>query len=214
MDYFGPMEVTIGRRREKRYGVLFTCLSTRAIHLEIAPSLTTDSAINAIRRMANRRGTPKEIYSDNGTNLRGADKELQKALKGLDQNGIRRELTTTKIDWHFIPPAAPHLGGSWERMVRSVKTSLRAVLNEKAPKEDDLATLFTEAENLVNSRPLTRVSDDPDDDECLTPNHFLIGSSGSSQPPGTFNDRDLSIKARWKYSQRLADHFWKRWLKE
>src|SRR5690348_10859744 len=112
VDYFGPMEVTIGRRHEKRYGVLFTCLSTRAVHLEIAPSLTTDSAINAIRRTINRRGTPKQMYSDNGTNLRGADKELQKALNDFEQAEIVKELTPRKIDWHFIPPAAPHMGGS------------------------------------------------------------------------------------------------------
>ena len=160
IDYFGPVEVTIGRRHEKRYGVLFTCLTTRAIHLEVAPSLTTDAAINAIRRMVNRRGVPQQMYSDNGTNLRGADTELKKALAEFDQVRILNELTPQRIEWHFIPPAAPHMGGSWERMVKSVKTALRVTLKERAPKEDDLLTFMTEAENLVNSRPLTKVSED------------------------------------------------------
>ncbi|UYV79860.1 hypothetical protein LAZ67_18000928 [Cordylochernes scorpioides] len=85
MDYFGLMEVSVGRRHEKRYSVLFTCMTTRAIHLKVAHSLTTDSCIMAIRKMICRRGLPWEIFSDNGTNLRGADKELQQALDDYDQ---------------------------------------------------------------------------------------------------------------------------------
>ena len=83
MDYFGPMTVSVGRRREKRYGVLFTCMSTRAVHLEIAHDLSTDSFIMAIRRMIGRRGQPRQICSDNGTNLRGADRELRESLASL-----------------------------------------------------------------------------------------------------------------------------------
>ena len=133
MDYFGPMDVRVGRRTEKRYGVLFTCMVTRAVHLELATSLTTDSCVMAIRRFIGRRGYPRKIYSDNGTNLHGADKVLRKALEEFDQDVIRAELTPKEISWMFNPPAAPHMGGAWERLVRSVKTALKAVLKEQVP---------------------------------------------------------------------------------
>lgn len=214
LDYFGPMEVTIGRRREKRYGVLFTCMATRAIHLEIAASLTTDSAIMAIRRFSARRGFPNKIFSDNGTNFRGADKELANALKEFDQGQITADLSNKGVEWHFNPPSAPHMGGSWERMVKSVKTTLLVVLREQAPREEILQTLFAEVENIVNSHPLTHVSTDHNDMESLTPNHFLLGMSGNMPIPGMFDDSDLILRKQWRKSQRFADQFWKRWVRE
>jgi hypothetical protein len=115
-DYFGPLEVTVGRRKEKRYGVLFTCLSTRAIHLELVTSLDTDSCILAIRNFLNRRGPPVEIWSDNGTNFKGAERELREAVKALDQNRIITDNIPvhTHIKWRFNPPSAPPFGGAWE----------------------------------------------------------------------------------------------------
>ena len=214
VDYFGPMEVTVGRRHEKRYGVLFTCLTTRAVHLELARDLTTDSAIMAIRRMIGRRGHPGTMYSDNGTNFRGAEKELRQALEAFDHDKIRGFLTPRGSDWSFNPPATPHMGGAWERLVRSVKTALKAVLTERAPREDTLTTLFAEVESLLNSRPLTHVSCDPTDEESLTPNHFLLGTPSCHQPPGKFDDSDLCLRKQWRIGQTLTDHFWRRWLKE
>ena len=214
LDYFGPLTVRIGRRVEKRYGAIFTCLTVRAIHLELASSLSTDSAIMAIRRFAARRGNPIAIYCDNGTNFRGADSELRKALKEWDQSKITSYLTNKGIEWHFNPPAAPHMGGCWERMVRSVKIALKAVLNQKNPPEETLLTVMVEAEGIVNSRPLTFVSSDSDDDEGLTPNHFLLGTSGLNPPLGEFTERDMSLRKQWRIAQRLTDCFWKRWVKE
>lgn len=214
MDYFGPMEVSIGRRKEKRYGVLFTCMSTRAVHLEIAHSLTTDSAIMAIRRLAGRRGNPKKLFSDNGTNLRGAEKELRNALNDFDQYKIISTLSAAQIEWFFLPPLASHMAGSWERLIRSVKTSIKAILKEKSPREEVLQTIFVEAEYTVNCRPLTHVSLDYADQEALTPNHFLLGSPNGAQIPGIFDQNDLLSRKHWRQSQVLADHFWKRWIKE
>ena len=88
----------VGRRRELKYGALFTCLSTRAVHLEVAQSLTTDSAIMAIRRMCARRGCPTEIHSDNGTNFRGAERELSDALKMFDQHKLVSECSAKAIN--------------------------------------------------------------------------------------------------------------------
>jgi transposase InsO family protein len=214
VDYFGPMEVTVGRRREKRYGALFTCLVTRAVHLEIAHSLSTDSFIMALRRFTGRRGFPKEIWSDNGKNFVGADRELKQALAEFDQAKLQAECSSRGIKWNFIPPRTPHMGGSWERMVKSVKQALKATLKERAPREEVLMTLFVEAEALINSHPLTHVSLDHRDDEALTPNHFLIGTSSAAPVPGAFDDDDLDLRRHWRIAQRLTDLFWKRWLKE
>ncbi|XP_045473952.1 uncharacterized protein LOC123680207 [Harmonia axyridis] len=214
MDYFGPMNVTIGRRHEKRYGVLFTCMSIRAIHLEIANSLTTDSTIMAIRRMIGRRGCPKKIFGDNGTNLKGAEREMKKALQEMNENQILAEMTTRGIEWVRIPPLTPHMGGCWERMVRSVKTALSVTLKERSPKEEVLSTLLIEAENIVNSRPLVHVPIDAADGEALTPNHFLIGTSSASPLPCLLSERDLVTRKQWKISQYFSDCFWKRWIRE
>ena len=213
VDYFGPMEVTIGRRHEKRWGALFTCLTMRAVHLELVDTLSTDSCIMALRRMISRRGAPKEIWSDNGTNFHGASNEMKLALKELDQEKILVELAPRGVKWHFIPPASPHMGGSWERLVRSVKTALKAVLKERAPKEEILRTFLAEAENSVNSRPLTHVSLDPDDPRPLTPNNLLL-CGGTPLPPGKFEETDLYTRKMWRYTQRLADDFWRRWVRE
>ncbi|CAG9813428.1 unnamed protein product [Phaedon cochleariae] len=214
IDYFGPMFVTVGRHREKRWGVLFTCLTMRAIHLEIAHTLTANSTIMALRRMISRRGPIKHLYSDNGTNFHGANEELLNFNRENNGAELMTELTEMDIEWHFIPPGTPHMGGCWERLIGSVKKILQVTLKEEAPKDEVLHTLFLEAESIVNSRPLTHVSIDPDDPDCLTPNHLLISSGTNNQTPfiNTFEDQDL--RAQWKKSQRLAEIFWSRWVKE
>src|SRR5277367_3568422 len=151
LDFFGPLYVTVKRSIEKRYGALFVCMATRAIHIELASSLRTDSAIMAMRRMMSRRGFCEEIISDNGTNFRGASEELKKALQELDQERIKVELAVRGVDWRFNPPAAPHMGGSWERLVRSVKSTLKVILKEQHPREETLLTTLAEVENIVNS---------------------------------------------------------------
>ena len=215
VDLFGPMLVTIGRRTEKRWAALFTCFSIRAVHIELVSSLSTDSTILAIRRMAARRGYPKQMFSDNGTNFRGADKELQRTLREILTNGsLADEALSFGIEWRFNPPEAPHMGGAWERLIRSIKTALFTTLKARTPKEEVLATLLAEAENIVNSRPLTHVTLDPNEEEALTPNHFLLGASNGLPRPGEFSDQDLHLRKQWRTAQRLADHFWSRWLRE
>ncbi|XP_021966036.1 uncharacterized protein LOC110861240 [Folsomia candida] len=214
LDYFGPIEVTVKRSREKRYGALFTCLVTRAVHLEIAHSLSTDSCILAIRRFIGRRGCPVHLYSDNGTNFRGAHNELKTALQEISQPQMQNECATRGITWHWNPPSAPHFGGSWERLVRSVKTALGKVLLQKNLKDESLYTLLVEAEHVVNSHPLTHVSIDPDDPEALTPNHFLLGRSSNPQPAGNFSPTDLTSYKQWRATQELANKFWRRWIQE
>ncbi|CAK1596115.1 unnamed protein product [Parnassius mnemosyne] len=206
LDYFGPLSVTVGRQHQKRYVALFTCLTSRAVHLEIVKDLSADSAILALRRFAARRGCPTEIYSDNGTNMHGADKELREAF--------REEASRRGIVWRFITPSAPFMGGVWERLVRCVKTALYTVLHERHPHEDVLTTLLCEVEYTVNSRPLTHISVDSKDNESITPNHFLLGGSARLPTPGVFSEKDANSKKHWRRSQILADMFWQRWVKE
>ncbi|XP_065193160.1 uncharacterized protein LOC135824355 [Sycon ciliatum] len=165
LDYFGPLSVTVGCTHEKRYGALFTCLATRAVHVELAHDLSTDSTLMAIRRFISRRGCPLVIHSDNGTNFKGAAKELRQAIRELNEAHIQDQLSHDGITWSFNPPAPPHMGEAWGRLVGSIKTALHAILKERHPKEETLLTALAEAEALVNSRPLIHVSMDAADDE-------------------------------------------------
>ncbi|XP_065088917.1 uncharacterized protein LOC135710325 [Ochlerotatus camptorhynchus] len=170
IDYFGPLSVKVGHRVEKRWVVLFTCMTSRAVHLEVVPSLDTGSCIMAIRCFMSIRGLPQCIMTDNGTNFTGADAELKKLVRTLDQQQIEDSLASEV----FIPPGAPHFGGCWERLVRSVKTALRAILRHRHPTDMVLRTALCEVMNTVNNRPLTHVPDDPLDPEPITPNISTI----------------------------------------
>lgn len=214
VDYFGPIYVKSGRKTEKRYGVLFTCMTTRAVHIEIAHSLETDAYIMAMQRMVSRRGRPAHIWSDNGTNFVGAEREIQDALKRLNKERITDELSQHGVQWHFNPPAAPHFGGVWERLVKSAKRALKAVAGNQRVTDETLLTFMAEAESLMNSRPLTHVSSDCNDLEAITPNHFLLGRANMNIPLDVVTDRDLCSRKRWKHAQVMANHFWERWLHE
>jgi hypothetical protein len=174
VDYFGPMLVKRARSRIKRWGCLFSCLVTRAIHCELADSLETDDFLLVLRCFISRRGKPQQIFSDNATNFVGADRELQDCLQRLKQDKIDDFLVQSGIKWNFIPPNAPHFGGAWEIMVKSVKRALKAVLKETCVTESVLRTTLTEVENVVNSRPLTPNSQDPNDLSALTPTIFFM----------------------------------------
>ncbi|GBP12683.1 hypothetical protein EVAR_10327_1 [Eumeta japonica] len=204
VDYFGPMEVTVGRRREKRWAALFICLTTRAVHMEVASSLSVDSMIMALRRFIARRGQPDTLYSDHGTNFVGAAADLARAHLEI-QERMSDEATTRAIRWLRIPPHAPHVGGSWERLVRSIKVALSATLHTRAPRDEILHTLLLEVEFVVNSRPLTHISVLPSDPTALTPNHFLLGSAAGRWQPGHFNTSEECSRKQWRASQALAE---------
>ncbi|CAG7720441.1 unnamed protein product [Allacma fusca] len=145
--------------------------------------MNTDSAILALRRFISVRGQPVCLYSDNGSNFRGADNELRRAWEEIEMNKIQTEFAIGRTSWKLYPPLSPHFGGSWERLVQSVKKSLEFTLKSRIPKEEVLKTLLSEAANSVNSLPLTHVSINKDDSEALTPNHFVLRTSGSAPTP-------------------------------
>ena len=175
VDYFGPFQVKRGRGKVagKRWGAIFVCMNSRAVHLEVAKSLETDDFILLLMRFLNRRGHVKELRSDNGTNFVGANREIKEAIEHIDDGKVRSELLQHGCKWVFYPPGASHMSGVWERLVKSVKRSLKAIIGKDLINEEVLQTVFTEAERIANSRPLTRTSSSPEDDEPLTPSHFL-----------------------------------------
>ncbi|KAK3715792.1 hypothetical protein QZH41_001220 [Actinostola sp. cb2023] len=218
VDYFGPFMIKEGRKEVKRYGVLFTCMASRAIHLETGNSMDTSSFINAYRRFVGRRGPVRQLRSDRGSNFIGCKNELQSALKELDQEKIRQGLLEDNCDWvqfKMNVPHASHMGGSWERQIRTVRNVLASLLDSHGCQLDDesLRTLMVEAEAIVNSRPLT--SDYSSSLEPLTPNHLLtLKSHVVLPPPGNFVRADLYSRKRWRRVQHLAEEFWSRWKKE
>ena len=220
VDYFGPFNIKEGRRELKRYGVLFTCLASRAIHLETAASLTTDSFLNAYRRFVGRRGPVRQLRSDQGSNFIGAVNELKAALSEMNQDTITREMAKNDCDWiqfKMNAPSASHMGGSWERQIRTVRSVLGPLLDNHGTQLDDesLRTLMIEAEAVVNSRPLT--TDDftcKETPDALSPNHLLTQKSNVVlRPPGIFQREDLYSRKRWRRVQHLANDFWQRWRK-
>ena len=216
VDYFGPFFVKEGRKEVKRYGVIFTCMSTRAVHIETATSLSTDSFINAYRRFVSRRGPCRQLRSDCGTNFVGAVKEMNNCLKEMSNVLLKEncELLTMKMN----PPNASHMGGVWERQIRTIRNILNVLLgnNSRILCDETLRTFMCEAENIVNGRPLTHdVLNDPFV-EPLTPNHFLLTTKSKVvlPPPGNFVKNDMFSKKNWRRVQYLLNQFWRRWQKE
>ena len=214
IDYFGPLNVKRGRGTAKRYGCIFVCMTTRAIHLELAQSLETDAFIMVLRRFINARGSVNQLRSDNGTNFVGAERELRASIREWNHKTIEEELQQYNCEWIFHPPGASHMSGVWERMVRTVKRSMKAILGERTVDEEVLRTVLSEAQAIANSRPLCHSSDDVKDMEALTPNHFLLQRPAVALPPGHFEDSDLSSRKKWRQVQILSNHYWKRWIHE
>lgn len=213
VDYFGPILVVVGRSSQKRWGVLFTCMTSRAIHLEVAHSLDTSSCIMAVQNFIAHRGQPRKVHSDNGSNFHGTDNLLREEFKKLDQNRIQEEFTTTEMSWSFIPPKASHMGGTWERMIGIVKKCMDDVISIRHPTDEVLTNLMKLTMNIVNSRPLTYVSLDSPTDEVITPNHLLHGTSNGMKPLGDFTGAD-ALKNCWKTAQVMADKFWQTFVLE
>ncbi|UYV84755.1 hypothetical protein LAZ67_X003341, partial [Cordylochernes scorpioides] len=180
LDAFGPFTVTVGRRHEKRWVINFTCLVTRAIHLEVVHALSTDEFMMGLSRFIDTRGRPDTIYSDNGTNFVGASKELKLAASEIDFEVMAASGRFGPVKWKFNPPAAPHFGGAWERLIKSVKKCLRATLNEVNPKDTTLLTALKSEENIINSRLLTYVSSDPTEEDSLTGRHARVQGTGET----------------------------------
>lgn len=217
VDFAGPLltKDLCGQNTLKMYICLFTCATTRAIHLELVESLSAESFIKAFRRFAARRGLPAQMLSDNAKTFKTMSKEVQKLLRCPKLHNF---LTLKGVKWTFIPEKCPWEGGIWERLVRSVKRCLLKVVGRAIVAFIELSTIIIEIEGIINSRPLTYVFDDTEGITFpLTPSHLLNGRNLLQEP----NDRFAEIistyetlSKRAKYHFKLLWDFSKRWKNE
>lgn len=212
VDCFGPFTVKIGRRNEKRWGIVYKCMTTRCVHLDLLESLDTDAFLMSLRRFVARRGKPFELLSDNGTNFVGGDRELREAFYTMGPT-LQQQLAEQRITFRFNPPSAPHFGGTWEREVKSVKTALKVIFKEQSVPETVLRTVLTEVEGIMNAKPLGYVSADVADPDPITPNILLMGRRDASLPQALYDPHNLLGKRRWRHSQVLADNFWSAFIR-
>ena len=214
VDFFGPIYVKRGRSEEKRYGCIFTCMSTRAVHIEVAHSLTTESFLMALERFVARRRHVHDLYSDNGTNFIGAQRVIQEYLKKWNQKQIRDSLQCLDIEWHFNTPTASHFGGAWERLIRTVRKILNDISEHRVYDDENLRTVLTKVEAIMNSRPLTPVCFSELTDRALTPNEILTPGSDDRMMMLETCDRDQHSRNSWLRAQFVVNKFWERWAKE
>ena len=222
IDYCGPFYVKEkkfrNRTRVKIYVAIFVCLVVKAVHLEVVSDLTTDGFLAALKRFTARRGNPLNIHSDNGTNFVGANNELRELYALLNSKSHKecciKSLSDQGIKWHFIPPLSPHFGGIWESAVKCFKHHLTRVVTDQLFTFEQFNTFVIEVEAILNSRPLTPISSDPNDLLVLTPGHFLIGDALTSLPEVDYRQISTNRLSNWQHIQRIRQHFWSRWSKE
>nr|XP_012152412.1 PREDICTED: uncharacterized protein LOC105664083 [Megachile rotundata] len=221
VDYAGPF-LTKDRTRSKisikAYMCIFVCFVTKAVHIELAPDLSTEAFLNCFRRFIARRGRCKCIVSDNATNFVGARnrfKELEILLNDQrHNNSISEFLLKEGIEWKFIPPQAPHFGGLWESAVKSAKYHIKRIIGEQRLTFEELYTFLTQVESCLNSRPISPLSSDPHDMNPLTPGHFLIGDALCALPDSDLRDVAVNRLDCYQLIQQMFQHFWQRWHKE
>lgn len=215
VDYLGPISVIERRSSVKRWIVLFTCLTTRAIHVELAYSLDTDHCIMCIRSFMLTRGYPLHMFSDQGTNFIASEKLLREEVEKIDNEAVHRYFEHETLKWTFNPPGAPSMGGAWERMVRSFKNAFYAAPPTRKLTDAVLRACMAEAVYILNSRPLTYLPLDSSESEALTPNHFMLGSSnGRVKHTTRVPPEDKLARDGYLTAQQFRDRMWKRWVNE
>lgn len=223
VDYAGPITLVDRRSRgsstTKGYIAIFVCFATKAVHIEAVSKLSTKAFLAAMRRFVARRGHCGHMYSDNGTNFIGAVNEMrnwyQKISSSEHNDRVANFLSLGGTQWHFNPPGSPHMGGLWEAAVKSAKHHLNIVSRNARLTFEEFATLLTEIEGILNSRPISPASNDPNDLQPLTPGHFLIGRSITAiNEQDYLPSSDEPYDVRFRYIHELRQHFWDRWSKE
>lgn len=220
-DFCGPfyMRMSKGGRFKavKGYVCVFICFSTRAVHLEVVSDLTAEAFIAAFKRFVSRRGNVAKLYSDNGGNFVKARKILEidteESLKEFNEC-IKTELSNYATKFYFNPPAAPWFGGLWERTVGSVKFHLKRTIGERILTFEELSTVIHQIEACLNSRPLTPLSENPDELEVLTPGHFLVGGALTAPISSNLVEERENRLNRWQLCERLKQEFWQKWSNE
>ena len=211
VDFLGPLLYRHGRSECKSWGLLFSCLSTRCLHVEIVTGLDLNNFLLAFSRFINLRGSVETIYSDNGSTFCAAAKVLPNILCSVEfNNSLRKQ----GINWIKIPPYAPTQGGAWESMVKLFKTTLYKVMDNARhlPTLIALQTFAVETVRIVNDRPLTTPSDQPNDLFPITPSCFLGQKLAPCTPSGEPHDNG-DLRRDYAYNSTLAHQFWLSWIK-
>ncbi|XP_028412044.1 uncharacterized protein LOC114534773 [Dendronephthya gigantea] len=208
IDFAGPLYSTSNGKSEKVYICLFTCCSTRAVHLELVPSLSVPLFLQAFRRFVSRRGLPSRLITDNAKTSKSASKEVKNILRLVE---IQQEMASKGIKWDFIIEKAPWQGGFYERMIQSTKRCLKKILGRSSVDFESLRTLLVEIETTINNRPLMYMYDDEEGISYpLTPSQLIYGRQISLTP----SDRQFDIIStnnvltkRAKKHRRLLEQF-------
>lgn len=191
--------------------MLFTCAVTRAVHLELVHDMTTASFLLAFRRFVSRRGLCRVVYSDNALTFKRATKELTELWNVMRHPDVIDHFSNAGIEWKFIVERAPWWGGFYERLVRSVKGALKKVIGRRVLDSQELATILTEVEAVLNSRPLTYVYNEVGEGTPLTPAGFLTGRRLTTLPVGGRQNpasTPEALRVLWRQRKRLLNQFW------
>lgn len=214
-DVWGPVELSYGRTVVKRWVIIFVCMKTRAVYMDMLYDLTADEVLQALNDFQSTRGRPKHIYSDQGTNFHGANNIHHKELDQLRRTIGEEAALRFRIQWHFNPSHTPHFGGCWERLIGSVKSGISmAKMIKHRPSERIFRRAIKAVEGRMNARPLTFIPLDHNDQEPLTPNHFLLGHANNIGSPYTTQRNDEYSRYGYRRVQYLQQEMWKRWIKE
>ena len=208
IDLFGPFVIKdmVKKRTEmKVWGLVATCAATRAVHLDITNSYSTDSILQTLRKFTSLRGCPAEIISDQGAQLVAASKDISDLTKDWNWETVSSWAGTNKIKWKVVPAEAHHHNGLSESMIRSVKRSLSHVVGGSILSFSELQLAMFEIANIINSRPIGIISgSDPEVPNPLTPNDLLLGRSTNEVPQGPFNT-DAKLTMIYLFVQSLVD---------
>ena len=219
LNFAGPLLVkdknSSCKELSKSYICIYSCFSTRAVHLELVDSLNVSSFFRSFRRFCARRGLPRKLYSDNAKTFKAAAKEIKQILNSKSVKGM---MVNKGVDWEFIVPKSPWRGGAWERLIRSVKRSLHKVVGRAQLSFDELNTLLVEIESVINSRPLTYIYDDTEGVTYpLTPSQLIYGRNVTLAPNESYLavvSTHETLTKRLKYHRKLLSEFSKRWKNE
>lgn len=218
VDYCGPFQVKYPIRRSaarKHFVAIFVCLVTKAIHLELVSDLTSEAFIAAFKRFVARRGKPVLVMCDNATNFVGAKRKLdelrQLFIEERFQDLVTRGVIEEGIEFRFIPARSPNFGGLWEAAVKSFKGHFKRTIGDRVLQYDEMITVLTQIEAILNSRPLTPVSNDPSDFEALTPGHFLVQRPLTAIPEPSLEDRQQNRLSMWQQAQDYVQQIWTKW---
>lgn len=223
IDYGGPFQIRQSRARKvlisKGYVLLFVCFATKAIHVELASDMTTETFLACLKRFIARRNKPSIINCDNAATFRGANNQLRELYNlhnnSKHQSRVQDFACSAGINFQFIPSYSPHWAGIWEAGIKSVKYHLKRAVGEKCLTFEELYTVMVQIEGILNSRPLVpKIVSDIDDMSYLTPGHFLTGASLSSFPEPDVIDVPTNRLRFWEQCTQIQQAFWKQWHKQ